>query len=1057
MTPSLHRGVDRRLLQFVAAFALLVGLLGVSTALVSQVRQELLEAGEAQQEIDLEGADSGAAGLPIHEFTLLDPADATIPSFVRAGNIVRVTANGTLFLEAGDSIQVSPVPVPGGSALSLPRGGLVEGTVLRCPAGCDLLIGPEPAVLPTNASLVFPSSHAMPRPEGPVEAGTTLNLPPAARINLEPMTMARDTQVTLQAGSTLILPAGTADEVTREGPGGGSVLLPKHTVVRGPLGGPLGGDDAKELLESTAPPPAELPQTRSPPGRAIIEITEWPETISKGVPFQIGGTVHRPDGSPSPGHPVTLYANATKERPGFEIAFGEVLSGPDGTWRAQASIPRDRPARPYHIVGKAEELPAGDPPLLVGWSDPVVNVEASPRLLLGVPETEGVRVPVAFQARLEDEHRAPVPAQEVVFTLEGSSFEARVLTDETGEAVVVFSPGFPTAGTYTVAARFEGTESLEPASAKATIEVIEAQILTDPTLLVPRGETATLTGQVRVDGFVDAGRVVKATYANLEAETITDDRGFFDLSFPVPSTLKVGNYTMTLETVGVTAKRSVILTVTGRTLLEAAPPPLLPLGGTLPLSVRATDELGNPIPGLALAAQSPHSAVVRGLTGEDGRTVLPVSLATPGSWELVLTTKGTPLLAPGTERVVLKVGAFDVRGNLRFVPGVATNQTLQLLVSGDPFAGEPVELQGPGFVARALTDPEGRATFTTVPAPRLEPGSTEVGLLLQRYNTLQHLLATVLDQPRLDVDVLSPGADGEDVRVRVVALGQSGFLAELPLVVEAAGAFEGRVEGRTGPDGSAILTLDRPRGAEGLTVLTVTSAETEALAPTVAVAEANVSAAPFPWWLLAPLPVVAAAVYALRRSRAREPRPAPPGPSLELSIVPQSAGLPPVWHPGESTTLRIRLADAAGQPIAGARIEFEGPQGRRSVALDPDGEAFLPVPPGDGRLLSFDARFRGEGPHRAVETSLDVRLVDYREEIDREYRALRREAAERGLCGEDATPHELARGLGGSREARRLALLFERCDYSLHPVDRSHYEEFMKAKEASLRHGGRAG
>lgn len=1030
----------RRPLQLLAALALVTGVLGVSTALIAEVREEVLRASPAEPSIDFEPPSEASQGLPIRSFTLLDPAPADLPARERAEGGLRLTGNGTLHLGAGDRIQVAPILLPGSPEARFPHGAEREGARITCPSGCTIQGASRTIEALPNATIVLPPGSTLPAGDA-IAPGTTLELPTGSRLELDPIRMDAATEMPLLPGTRILLPTEAGAVPTASA--SVNVDLPAGTRVEGAGNGTATARKLSEL--------GPEPELRGPPSASLhptVRITEVPDAIRKGSPFQVRGEVVLPNGTPSKTHPITLYANATKRAPGFPIQIGQVATDDEGRFQATARIDPSRPARPYHLLAKAHAQPEHDPPLSEAWSDPIVPVEAKAQLSLKLPEEEGVQVPLPIQLRLVDLDGAPIPNQTVTATIEGTSWEGSSVTDETGHATIVAPDGLPSPGEWTVSARFQGTEHIDGTSTRTTLEAVRNRIVTPPTIVAPRGTNTTLEGRV-LHGDEGAEEVrVTASMPGLQASTRTEPNGTFQLPLPVPADTQLGNHTLELTTDGLTAPRTLVVTVTGQLNLSADLPPTLPAGGTLPLTVQARTDRGDPAAGVPVHAEIAGRAR-SAITDEDGRARIPLPLPGPSSTKLTLRTPGTSELAGTRQSYDVRVAPFDVVGEPVATIGAATNSTIRLQAGQAPLAREPFHLRGPGGIhASALTNGEGEATLTLTAPASVPPGTRQARIDLPRYNLGETIPLRVLARPSLTVHVLEPGAEGAPVRLEATVEGPEGSLRGIPVTAEAQGAFTARASGVTGPDGRAVLELARPADASGEALITVRAEQTSRTAKTVEVATAQVTAEPFPWWPLLGLVPVAGLAYALwRRRRATEASQPSPGPTIHLTLA-ETPELPPVWHPGNPVTLELTLVDRDGDPLPERTLTIEGPKGRRTVETDAEGTARIRTPAHPLGTHPYTVRFEGDRAHPATEATLELRTVDYREEIDREYQALRREARRAGLCRPDTTPQELARALGGGEPARRLVALFERADYSQHPVGRSHYERFMKAKEA---------
>lgn len=1036
-------GVARRPLTLVASVLLIAGTLGVSTALVDEVREEVVNAAPNEPSYDFDDR-QGAAGLPVREFTLLDPAPAELPERTTDGHTITLDANGTIHLDRGDAIQIAPFALPVEAAGVFPDGAEVTGSRIHCTTGCGIDAPQRTFQIPPNGTLELPGTDPLPV-EGDIAPGQRLALPAGTQVHLDPIEMHASTPLPLTPGSTITLPP--SEPAPPSSLEASTVQLPAQTHVRGPQGEEA-VQDTRDLAAGGPELPANATGLRAL--KPIVEITEWPLSIRKGQPFQVTGTVELPSGDPLPEHPITLYANASERHAGIEIQIGQVTTDDAGRFSATARLPEDQPTQPYALVAEAHARSSHDPPLIASYSDPrTVPVEGTSQISLELPTQEGIQVPLPIPVRLVDGFGEPMPNRTVTATVPDDAWTGSAVTDENGRATIVAKDGLPRPGDWTVEARFDGTTYVDPDTATTTIEGVQSRIVTPPTLVVPRGGQTNLTGEVLRDDAPAQGAQITGTMGPLDLTTTTDANGSFTLPIDAPATLPIGNYSLELTTDGVTATRTVIATVTGQARLHTDPPDALPRGGTLPLVLHATTEDGESLPRFPVEAVLPGDRYRRALTDEDGRAVLPIPLDR-SPLPVTLSTPGTPLVSPTTRSLTLTPGPLEIAGDLAATLGEPHEASLEL-TAGGPLAGERFHLAGPGIDVDATTDEDGRSQLELEAAPGTPPGAHQARLDLPRFNVLKSVPLNVLTTPELALDVLSQGDEGDPVRLRVSATGHEGPIADLPVTVTAEGAFEARSTALTGENGTAVLTLPRPSDAEGQTWFTARADRTSDTAAATTSATTTVTAAPFPWWTLLGLIPVAGAVVAYARHRRRSHLPdteAPDGPTLKLRLAQQAGSMGPVWHPDDPATLELVLTDEDGHPLDERTVQLEGPHGRRMIKTGDDGRARVRLPPHQAGRHAYTARFDGDPLHAATEATLEIRIVDYREEIDREYQALQREATDAGLCGPDATPRELADALGGSSEAHQLARLFERCDYSPRPVERTHYERFMRAKEA---------
>jgi hypothetical protein len=497
------------------------------------------------------------------------------------------------------------------------------------------------------------------------------------------------------------------------------------------------------------------------------------------------------------------------------------------------------------------------------------------------------------------------------------------------------------------------------------------------------------------------------------------------------------------ETEGVTAHRTVAGTVTGQTTLTTHPPDALPRGGALDLRVAAATDRGDPAAGLPVRAVVDGTPVGTAVTDDEGDARLPVPLD-DANVQVTLETPGTTHLEPARETVDLAPQPVAVDGELAAGLGHEREATVRLTAGGAPLADTPVRLHGADVAASGRTDADGQVTLRLQAPEDAAPGARRAQLALAAWDLAQPVTVTVLDQPDLAVRVLE---EGDPLRLEATVLGAGGPLAEVPVTATATGAFEAEATAFTEPDGTVELELDPPRGAEGPAEVTLETPRTGDTAPASTTAEATVSADGLPWWPLAvALPALAVAGTWLLRGREAPGEP-PADPRLSLRLRRQREGWPPVWHPGDPLDVAVTVRDEQGTPLPGQPVRLEGPDAARRLETDEDGVARTRLPPHEVGRHRYTARL-----HDGGQATLEVRVVDYGEEIDRAYHRLRRDLVDHGLVAPDATPHELARALG-TPAARRLARRFERFNYSPHSPSREDYERFLEAKEA-CRPGG---
>ncbi|PSG96616.1 hypothetical protein BRD56_09695 [Thermoplasmatales archaeon SW_10_69_26] len=1031
----------QRSLQLAAGLLLLVGLLGLSTALIAEVRQEVTERSQQARDAPAREVQEPRSGLPIPELTLLDPTRAQLPDRERTDDGVRLTGPGRVTIDPGETIRPAPASLTG--TLVLADGWEHKGDALTCTTPCQLQTGDQELALPPNASVTSPGGEEI-GAATVLEPGAKVPLPADAELQLPPVRFPAGTRLDLEPGARAHPsgpPSAWSSVFATE-----TVELPAGTVVHRSAGGPADTEGLADLLDR-ARSGSEAPPEDIRRERPTITVTDAPDRIRKGEAFEVVGRVLGPAGEPLRDHPVTVYANATKNAPGIEIQTGSASTNAAGTFTASAKLPADAPTRPYHVLAHAHPRGMHDPPLAGAWSDPVVAVEGEADVRLDLPDRAGVDVPLPLEARLVDAYEAPIPNRTIVFAVEDTDDRLTARTGADGRAHAVLPGGLPFPGNYTITATFPGTENVTADATEGTIQAVEARIQAPAEHRAPRGEPTEIEGRVLTEDG-EPGRVrLEASYGDVTATTDTDPRGAFTLGLPVPADLAPGNHTVELEAPAVDANRRLVLTATAGLQLRTGSPGPQPVGAQAPIDVRLEADNGTTMPAIEVHAHTETGLTDETLTDQAGQARLRAPMPNTGDHPVRLEVHPPNSFRPTGRNLTLSAAPLEVEADLHIAPGGSANGSLRLTVDDTPLTDQPVRLAGPSFVSQDRTDADGRAQVNLRAPDDAQPGLQPANLTLPDARFTTRAPLRILETPTLAVDVADEGRDGRPVQLAVTAEGRQGPLAGVPVIAQAEGAFEASDRAITGEDGTANLSLSRPDDAEGIVDIEVLARSTPTTAQSLTTASAEVTAAPLPWgWLSAAAAALGlAALVAVRRRQARTPTDDPDEASpISLRLAHQTPGDPPVWHPGEPTEI---LARARHDETITGTLELDGPEGTRRLELGSDGTARATVPARPGGTYTYRARL-ADDPAR--ETVLDVRVGDYREEIDRAYRQLRRTATRHGLVGPDATPRELARALGPP--ADELARRFERYDYSPQPVDRDDYEGFMQlVREADPR------
>ncbi len=159
--------------------------------------------------------------------------------------------------------------------------------------------------------------------------------------------------------------------------------------------------------------------------------------------------------------------------------------------------------------------------------------------------------------------------------------------------------------------------------------------------------------------------------------------------------------------------------------------------------------------------------------------------------------------------------------------------------------------------------------------------------------------------------------------------------------------------------------------------------------------------------------------------------------------------LPAVWGVNESMAIHGGMLDEEKTPLKGETLALIFNENELvSAETDSDGK------------IAYEGEFDVKGIHRLtlhhegenLRTGLDIKIVDYRDEIIRLFNNRFREARERfQSINDNYTARELYMYLRGEtpepshRPLRELVFIFEEANYSLHEVNREQYTRFFRA------------
>lgn len=175
---------------------------------------------------------------------------------------------------------------------------------------------------------------------------------------------------------------------------------------------------------------------------------------------------------------------------------------------------------------------------------------------------------------------------------------------------------------------------------------------------------------------------------------------------------------------------------------------------------------------------------------------------------------------------------------------------------------------------------------------------------------------------------------------------------------------------------------------------------------------------------------------------------------LEVSPVPPSPDLPPVWGVGEAIAIESRLfaEDGTGVPKAFLNISVDGEELSHQLATDNQGYCTISWAGRVPGTHQVSVQFPGDRRHLPCSGQEDIRVVDFREEVVRLYNSFLEWARQEWPdISPQTTPREVEltivkSGLAVPQKAlEEIIRRFEEADYSERSVSRREYEAMYRA------------
>ena len=568
------------------------------------------------------------------------------------------------------------------------------------------------------------------------------------------------------------------------------------------------------------------------------------------------------------------------------------------------------------------------------------------------------------------------------------------------------SPGFDNTGPQVLTARFQEQERFTSSSASLSIVVVAPTVLTvEGPPVVSTGTTVELKGTLRtVDGQPVPGALVWV--GDPESQPlVTDGDGAFGREFPLEFELNSSEIETTVNiSFGFEGTdrlapsiRNHAITV-GVPWLSAEATEAVVRGENAAL--RGSVFMGNrPIHGAVVTADSGETSV----TNETGAFVLQYAIP-----------EDTPI---GRNEVSLSVSDLNLQADIPV--DVKSSVELVVLPTGDVQPGQEVILQATlyndigqrvsgatlqtGDGSEAVTDDSGTALFTV----------------------------TVEDAEDLLAVPVTFTFEGDDFHVPFtyvagIPITQAGFnwilWAGLPAIVVVLAASS-IVASRWG---AVLLPSGNPfrRG----------SGTTEKESEIVSTGSPEETAVP---------------------EEEPEPVPDPDPTTMSVSLERPASDLPFVWGIGELIQMLFTLSVEEGPAVSQATLAVQSPTGEQlSLTTDELGRSQFTWEADRLGDLTVSAEFEETSLHLPSSASVEIRVVDFREEIVRLYNSFVAWAEDKASRASGRTPRELESILMTSgldldfRAIDEIISRFEEADYSEHLISRRQYESMYRSWNA---------
>jgi len=401
-----------------------------------------------------------------------------------------------------------------------------------------------------------------------------------------------------------------------------------------------GYTNLQEYLAGTDPNNAD-----SNPSQALIptltEITKIDSAVVKGGTFRVAGRVVDLSGSGIDGVRVLVYLMKQKGENAPPCGYGLTENG---RFDITCEVPKEVEVGDYYVVAHS----LGNEVYADSWSDPMIRVVSETSLLLSAPSRVLVGEEFTVRGRLVERLTgAGVASQRVDINFGSTSLSATTGSD--GSFQIGVTPSLP--DNYLILASFGGSGFYLPSSAEKTVEVVEPYINPAPVRNLIRGEVASVSGEVPIDGlavriFLDNQKV---------AEVASASGGSFAASFEVAGSHPLGNAALVYLLPEYSISRQQDVAVCARTSVELSAPSEAATGERIAVVGVLRDDTGAPIAGKPLTLRCGDTSL-QSLTDASGNAEF--QLEVPGGreeLELSVSFSGSDFFVPSENAVKIAV------------------------------------------------------------------------------------------------------------------------------------------------------------------------------------------------------------------------------------------------------------------------------------------------------------------------------------------------------------------------------------------------------------------